>query len=91
MNSMIAERQLTQEGKPVRVQIFSPEQRGDDFWCRYRIDGLRDADEPIEHEIFGVDGIQSIALALRVIDAELARADRTSPLSFGGDDYVGIL
>lgn len=91
MSSVIAERQLTQQGKPVQVQIFGPEARGDDFWCRYRIAGLRDAEEPIEHEIVGVDGVQSLALALRVIDAELARADRTAPLSFGGGDYVGIL
>lgn len=91
MSSVIAERQLTQQGKPVQVQIFSREARGDDFSCRYRIAGLWGAKEPIEHEIVGVKGVQSLSLALRVIDAELARADRTAPLSFTDGGYVGIL
>jgi hypothetical protein len=65
MSGVIAERQLTQEGKLVRVQIFGPVARGEDFACRWRIDGLADAGEPIEREIVGVDGVQSLALALK--------------------------
>jgi hypothetical protein len=90
ISEAIAERRLTQEGEPVRVEVFAPVARGEDFECRYKIEGLQGAAKPIEHKIVGVDGVQALALALKVLDAELHRANRTATLSFGGDGYVAI-
>jgi hypothetical protein len=70
---MIAERQLTLQMKnsashKVMVRLHAPVPANGDWSCRYEIDwpeGQRSAD------IYGIDGMQALLLALQCIGSEL--------------------
>jgi hypothetical protein len=57
---------------PVPVRIFAPEQREVDWACRFEIGW---PDEPFELEAMGVDAVQAIELALRMIGACIYTSD----------------
>ncbi len=54
----------------VRLELFAPVRSGQDRACRYRIWGL--PERPIiDRSITGIDDLQAIQLALKVMGAEL--------------------
>jgi Domain of unknown function (DUF6968) len=57
---------------PVPIRIFAPEQRKIDWACRFEIEW---PDEAVELDAMGVDAVQAIELALRMIGAFIYASD----------------
>jgi hypothetical protein len=75
MNYLIAERQFHKSapGTSVIARIFAPEPNPPDWSCKIEIDGL---DHPYEKEVFGVDSLQALYLALRLLCAHLEKHEQ---------------
>ena len=57
---------------PVPIRIFAPEERDIDWACRLEIDW---PDEPTTLDVMGVDAVQALELALRMIGAFIYASD----------------
>ena len=57
---------------PVPIRIFAPEERDIDWACRLEIDW---PDEPTTLDVMGVDAVQALELALRMIGAFIYSSD----------------
>jgi len=57
---------------PVPIRIFAPERREIDWACRFEIGW---PDEAVEMDVFGVDAVQALELALRIIGAFIYSSD----------------
>ena len=68
------ERTFTVDGVDVPCRFFLPVQDGNDFRCRYEIEW---EDKRRSFEIWGVDGVQALLLAMMTAHSELeVRRDR---------------
>ena len=57
---------------PVPIRVFAPEQRDIDWACRFEIDW---PDETFTFYAMGVDAVQALELALKMIGASLYGSD----------------
>ncbi len=75
MSRVMAERQFHDpvSGKSVTATVFAPERRQSDWLCKIKIDGL---DCPYEKDVFGVDSLQALYLALRLLCAHLEKHEQ---------------
>ena len=57
---------------PIPIRISAPEQRGDDWACRFEIDW---PDEMFTMDARGIDSVQALELALRMIGSIIYASD----------------
>jgi hypothetical protein len=57
---------------PVPIRIFAPKQREVDWACRFEIDW---PNEPIQLDTMGIDPVQALELAFRMIGASIYASD----------------
>jgi hypothetical protein len=57
---------------PIPIRIFSPKQQNDNWTCRFEIDW---PDEMVALDAGGVDSVQALELALRMIGAFVYTSD----------------
>ena len=57
---------------PVPIRIFAPEERDVDWACRLEIDW---PDEPKSLDVMGVDAVQALKLALRMVGTFIYTSD----------------
>ena len=84
LGTVIAQRTMNTEAGSVTISIGQPVFLGDgwDWACPYRIEGLK---TPIEHQVFGIDALQTLQLVSVSIRAELEQC--AEPLSWLDDDF----
>ena len=75
MSDVIAERELTVDGRPAVIRLYAPETVGREARCRATISGLPDTDGDQTFTVYGEDTLQALLLALEPVRAWLSGYD----------------
>jgi hypothetical protein len=88
-DEVLVERTFTLGEEEVRCRFFRPRSHGGDYSCRYQIDW---PDRQHSREIWGIDGVQALLLAMRSAHGALnLRGEREGlPLRWLGQEGLGL-
>jgi hypothetical protein len=88
-DEVIVERSFALGGEEVHCRFFRPRFDGQDYGCKYEIDW---PDRQQSAEIWGVDGVQALLLAMRSAHGALTlRGEQAAlPLRWLGEEALGL-
>lgn len=88
-DEVLVERSFTLGEQEVRCRFFRPRSDGQDYSCTYQIDW---PDRQESAQIWGIDGVQALLLAMRSAHGALARRGGRErlPLRWLGEEGLGL-